>query len=140
MGHGDTHRRLHELFNAKDFDAFDDYLASSFAYDDQPRGLTVTSAEEFKQWLRGWFSSFSDARPDEPRYLEGADFSLALFQGRGVNDGPLGELPPSNRRMDLPFAELLEYDGDGKVSSGAIYYDQVTMLTQLGHMPPPEGG
>jgi len=41
--------------------------------------------------------------------------------------------------MDLPFAELLEYDADGKVRYGAIYYDQVTMLTQLGHMPP-QGG
>jgi hypothetical protein len=139
MGHGDTHRNLHELFNAKDFDAFDDRLAASFNYDDRARGITLKSADEFKEWLRGWYGSFSDARPDEPRYLEGADFSLALFQGRGINDGPLGELPASNRQMDLPFAELLEYDDDGKVRYGAIYYDQVTMLTQLGHMPP-QGG
>ena len=139
MGHGDTHRKLHELFNTKDFDGFDDHLAASFAYDDLPRGLSVKSAEEFKDWLRGWYSAFSDARPDEPRYLEGADFSVALFQGRGVNDGPLGDLSPSNQRMDVPFAEVLHYDGEGKVRAGAIYYDQVTMLTQLGHMPP-QGG
>jgi len=105
----------------------------------QARGITVSSADEFKDWLRAWFTSFSDARPDEARYLEGNDFTLALFQGRGINDGPLGELPPTNRQMDLPFAELLEYDADGKVRYGAIYYDQVTMLTQLGHMPP-QGG
>ena len=43
MGHGDTHRMLHELFNRKDFDGFDDHLAASFAYDDLPRGLSVTS-------------------------------------------------------------------------------------------------
>jgi len=137
MGHGDTHRRLHELVIARDLDAFDDFMNPSMSYDDVARGLTIKSADEFKDWVRGWFAAFSDARPDEPRYLEGADFSLCLFQGRGVNDGPLGELPPTNKQMDLPFAEVLYYDADGKVSSGAIYYDQVTMLTQLGHMPAP---
>jgi SnoaL-like polyketide cyclase len=139
MGHADTHRHMHSLAAAQDFDAFDEHLAASFSYDDRARGITVKSADEFKEWLRGWFTSFSDARPDEGRYLEGADFSLSLFQGRGINDGPLGELPPTNRQMDLPFAELLEYDADGKVRYGAIYYDQVTLLTQLGHMPP-QGG
>jgi hypothetical protein len=38
--------------------------------------------------------------------------------------------------MDVPLAEVLRYGGEGKVRAGAIYYDQVTMLTQLGHMPP----
>jgi hypothetical protein len=135
MGHADTHRKLHELFNERNLDAFDDYIGASFSYDDRPRGLTVKSADEFKEWLRGWFASFSDAIPGDPRYLEGADFSLSLFHGRGTNDGMLGDLPPSHQRMDLPFAEVLRYDADGKVTGGEIYYDQVTMLTQLGHMP-----
>lgn len=137
MGHSDTHRELHDLFIAKDFDAVDAHIAPSFSYEDHPRGLTVGSAAEFKDWMRGWFEAFSDARPDEPRYFDGAGFSLALFQGRGINDGPLGDLPPTNRRMDLPFAEFLTYDADGKVTGGELFYDQMSMLTQLGHMPAP---
>ena len=38
MGHGDTHRKLHELFNTKDFDGFDDHLAAG---EDGPDGAPV---------------------------------------------------------------------------------------------------
>jgi ketosteroid isomerase-like protein len=52
--------------------------------------------------------------------------------GRGTNDGPMG---PGNavtgKRMDMPFCEILRVQ-DGRVVSGEIFYDQLTMLTQLG--------
>ena len=49
----------------------------------------------------------------------------------------MGPLPATDREMDNPFWELLEFDDEGKVVSAAIHYDQVTLLTQLGHLEPP---
>jgi hypothetical protein len=37
----------------------------------------------------------------------------------------------------MRFCEIREYDTDGKAVRGQLFYDQVTMLVQLGHMPPP---
>ena len=44
----------------------------------------------------------------------------------------LGALP-------MPFCEIMTYGADGMIVRGELYYDQVSMLVQLGHMPPPEG-
>lgn len=137
MGYADTHRTVHEVFNGRDFDAMDPYLDQSLTYEDQARGLTLKGAAEFKDWLRGWTSAFSDARPDDGQYLEGPDFSVSLFRGRGINDGSFGPFPATNKEMDLPYCEILRYGPDGKVVWGGIYYDQVTLLSQLGHIQPP---
>jgi hypothetical protein len=137
MGHSETHKILHARFNSRDFDGLDEHMRENLTYDDVPRGLTMKSRDEFKDWLRGWTSAFSDARVDSATYHEGADFSLAMFRGRGRNDGTMGPLPATNREMDTPFWELLHYDGDGKAVSAEVLYDQMTLLTQLGHVQPP---
>ena len=56
--------------------------------------------------------------------------------GRGVNDGALGPLPATGREIDLPFCEIFGFDDEGQIVSGNIYYDQLTMMTQLGHIEP----
>jgi hypothetical protein len=137
MGHSETHKELHRLFNGRDFDGMAQHMRANLTFEDIPRGLTMKNFDEFKGWLGGWSSAFSDARVDAATYLEGADFSLARFQGRGRNDGPMGSLPASDREMDNPFWELMHYDDEGKVVAGEIHYDQVTLLSQLGHISLP---
>ena len=39
--------------------------------------------------------------------------------------------------MDVPFCEIFRYNADGKVESGEIYYDQLSIMTQLGHIEVP---
>jgi SnoaL-like polyketide cyclase len=138
MGHVETHKTLHGLFNSRHFDGLDEHMREDITYEDIPRGQTMKSLHEFKDWLNTWISAFSDVRVDAATYLEGDNFSLARFRGRGRNDGALGTLPATDRELDNPFWELLEYDDQGKVKSAAIHYDQVTMLSQLGHIQPPE--
>lgn len=137
MGYGDTHQTLHGMFNDRNFDAMDAHLDARFTYEDVPRGLTLHDAAEFKEWLRGWTTAFSDARIDARQYLEGSDFSVSLFQGKGNNDGPFGDLPPTDRTMDVPYCEIMHYGPDGTVISCQIFYDQMTLLSQLGHLTPP---
>ena len=73
------------------------------------------------------------------RYTATEDRSIAQFDGVGTNDGPLDSLPATGRTMNLPFCEIMTYDRDGRIVRGELYYDQVSLLVQLGHMPPPEG-
>jgi SnoaL-like polyketide cyclase len=139
VGHSETHQTLHGYFNRREFNRMDEHMRENLAYEDIPRGLTMKNRDEFKDWLGGWISAFSDARVDSATYHDGADFSLARFRGRGRNDGAMGPLPATGREMDNPFWELLRYDEEGKVISGGILYDQMTLLSQLGHIEPPAG-
>ncbi len=79
----------------------------------------------------------SDARAADTRYLDAGDTSVSLFVGRGLNDGAMGPLPPSNKELDFPICEVLTYGADGKVTAGELYYDQATILAQMGVAPPP---
>jgi hypothetical protein len=38
--------------------------------------------------------------------------------------------------MSLPFCEICHFDKEGRIVSGGCYYDQYTLLTQLGHLKP----
>ena len=137
MGHSDTHRRLHDFFNARRYGEIEARLAPEFMYEDLSRGLTVKTGEEFTDYLRGWTGSFSDATIGDPHYVEGLDHSVCTFHARGTNDGPLGDLPATGRGIDLVFCEVLHYASDSSVLSGEIHYDQQRLLIQLGHVDPP---
>jgi len=137
MGHSATHQQLHEYFNSRQFDRIEEALASSFLYEDLPRALTIKSHAEFIDYLNEWAGGFSDANVGSPQYVDGPDHSVALFHARGLNDGSIAGMPPTGKRMDVPFCEILHYGSDGQVTSGEIYYDQVTMLTQLGVIEAP---
>ena len=51
--------------------------------------------------------------------------------GRGTNDGSIGPMPPTNRRVELPFCEIYHFGSDGKVIGGHPYFDMYGMLEQL---------
>ena len=45
-------------------------------------------------------------------------------------------MKPTGRKMSLQFCEVCYFDKQGKTVSGSCYYDQHTLLTQLGHIQP----
>ena len=127
----DVHRAAHDAFNRRDWEAVRALAAPDIVYDDHPRGLTIQGVDEFLGWLQGWVTGMSDARPDEPRYLDAGTHSIAMFRGRGVNDGPMGPANATGRPLDLAFCEILRVEG-GRAKGGEVYYDALSMLTQLG--------
>ena len=53
----------------------------------------------------------------------------------GTQTGMMGPFPPSGKRVDLPFIGILKFT-NGKISEMWVEWDNVFMLTQLGHFPP----
>ena len=137
MAHSDTHRLLHAMFNDRAFDQIEPHLAPGYLYEDLPQGLTIKTGGEFVDYLKAWVAGFSDGRVDNATYLDGPDFSVATYHGRGVNDGQFGPIPATGRSVDLPFCEVLHFASDGSVLSGENYYDQLSMMRQLGLAPDP---
>jgi steroid delta-isomerase-like uncharacterized protein len=129
----DTVRAAHQAFNRRDFDAAVSSMTDGFTYRDRARNITFAGRAEFKQFMQGWTTAFSNAEVSEATYIDGGDVVVAQFTGLGKNDGPLGPTPPSGKSMRLPFCEMFRFDEQGGIVSGDIYYDQLTMLTQLGH-------
>src|SRR6267143_1291404 len=71
-----------------------------------------------------------------PKYIDAGDVVVTQFTVEGTNDGPLGSLPLSGRRISLQFCEVCQLNKQGRIASGGCYYDQYTLLAQLGHIQP----
>jgi steroid delta-isomerase-like uncharacterized protein len=133
-----THRAGHEAFNRRDFRAMVRKYAESIEWIDRARGVTFTTPQEFESdFLQGWVESSSDCTVTDAEYTEAGDLVLARFTASGTNDGPLGPFPATGKEWVLPICEMWHFDADGRVVGGEIYYDQVTLLTQLGLLPEP---
>lgn len=103
-----------------------------------PSAGTLHGLEAFQGYERGFQRAFPDGRLELRTAVEGDNLIAAEGTFSGTNSGPLtgpaGEMPPTNRRLELHFAELFEVDG-GRIVKHRIYYDQVDFMVQLGLMP-----
>ena len=134
----ETYRAGHEAFNQRDFEAMTRRYAGSITWTDRARGLTFRTPLEFRNdFLAGWVGASSDIRIADPRYLDAGQTVVCTFTVAGTHDGPLGPLPATGKAFALPLCEMWHFDSGGRVVGGDLYYDQVSLLAQLGLMPQP---
>ena len=131
----ETVRAAHESWNRRDFHGVVRDSAEGLVYTDHGRNLTLSSRDKFREWTEAWAKAFSDGQITNPKYMDAGDVVVTQFTVEGTNDGPLSSLPPTGRRISVAFCEICQLDKQGRVVSGECYYDQYTMLTQLGHLP-----
>jgi len=83
----------------------------------------------------GYASSFA-AFPDSEVVHDGeaveGDIYVHWGRFRGTVAGSWLGLPPTNRRLDLPFAAVIEVR-DGRMVGETLYYDLDTLCAQSGH-------
>jgi steroid delta-isomerase-like uncharacterized protein len=134
----ETYRTGHEAFNLRDFEAMIKPYADSITWTDHAQGRTFKTPQEFKSdFLPGWVEAASDIRITDSHYLDAGQTVVCTFTAVGTHDGPLGPFPATGREFTLPLCEMWHFDASGQVVGGDLYYDQVSLLTQLGLMPQP---
>ena len=134
----EIYRAGHEAFNRRDFAAMAKQYADTISWTDHSQGRTFRTPREFTDdFLPGWIRASSDIRITGPRYIDAGRTVACTFTVTGTHDGPLGPLPATGKEFTLPLCEMWHFDSGGQVVGGDLYYDQVSLLTQLGLMPQP---
>jgi steroid delta-isomerase-like uncharacterized protein len=134
----ETYRAGHQAFNQRDFESMTSHYADRIRWTDHAQGRTFTTPQEFRSdFLPGWVRASSDIRITDPHYLDAGQSGVCTFTVVGTHDGPLGPFPATGREFALALCELWHFDAAGRVVGGDLYYDQVSLLTQLGLMPQP---
>lgn len=132
----ESYRAGHQAFNRRDFTAMVKSYADRITWTDHAQGRTFSTPEEFRDdFLAGWTRAFPDTQITKTRYLDAGATVVCTFTGVGRHDGPLGPFPATGKEFALEFCEMWHFDSGGRVIGGDLYYDQVTLLTQLGLMP-----
>ena len=99
---------------------------------------TVDSSQASAELL-GCSITLADIRITGPRYIDAGQTVVCTFTVTGTHDGPLGPFPATGKEFALPLCEMWHFESSGRVVGGDLYYDQVSLLTQLGLMPQPSG-
>jgi steroid delta-isomerase-like uncharacterized protein len=134
----ETYRAGHEAFNQRDFETMTKPYGDSITWTDRARGLTFRTPQEFRDdFLAGWVEASPDIRITDPRYIDAGQTVVCTFTVVGTHDGPLGPFAATGKDFALPLCELWHFDSNGRVVGGDLYYDQVSLLAQLGLMPQP---
>ena len=135
----ETYRAGHEAFNRRDFDAMVKEYAESISWIDHARGITFRTPQAFKNdFLKGWIEASSDCQVSDARYTDAGDTVVARFTGRGtIMTAHSISFPATGKEWALPICERWHFDAGGRVVGGEIYYDQISLLTQLDLLPEP---
>lgn len=133
-----TLRAMTDAINARDLDALDDLLAEDMVRHSQATpGVEVGSREDFKAFLRVDFATVPDSEIECPNVIAEGDLVATWCTYEGTQEGPMGPFPPSGKRLSLDMATFLRFE-DGKIAEMWTIWDNLTGLTQLGHVPAPE--
>ena len=86
-----------------------------------------------------YFTAFSDLRLNTVRSIDMGDGWIASeFVITGTNDGPYFGIPATGRSLENRMGTIVHYNGDGLVTYLGSYLDNMTLMIQLGLIPPPE--
>lgn len=97
--------------------------------------LEIESLEDFKVFLRKNREIFPDEHVDVLMTVVEGDKLAAYLALSGTQEGPIGSYPPSGRKVDVRFLSILRFES-GKIAEMWVEWDNLNLLTQLGHVLP----
>lgn len=96
--------------------------------------VTVANFDDLWSFLEQDFAAIPDSVVTLETLVAEGDLVACWATYSGSQTGPMGPFPPSNERARLEFCGILRIR-DGRIAEIRVLWDNVDMLTQLGHMP-----
>jgi steroid delta-isomerase-like uncharacterized protein len=133
----ETIQRFWEAHNRGDLDALAELFAPDAVTIDRARGLTFHGRQGIKTFKGDLRRAFPDLVGVSQHTIDAGDTVIVQEQATGTHQGPLGPLGPTGNAMSLLVCAVFQFGTDGLVSSADFYWDQLTLLQQLGAVPVP---
>ena len=134
-------QRFIEAVNNRDFNTLDELVAPNVVRHSQATpGIDVRSLDDLKQFLQQDLEAFPDAHQEVNMMIAEGDKVAVYMTYTGTQEGVIGAYPASGNNVDVRFLGILRIE-EGKIAEIWVEWDNLNILTQLGHFPPPgEGG
>ena len=129
-------RRCGEAINDHRLDLLDEIVAPDFVRHCQATPwLQIRSLDDFKRFLKEDRAAVPDSQTT-PRFLIAEGDYVAIYMTyTGTHKGQWGPIPPTDKRFELDISGVFRIAA-GKIAEMWITWDNLSVLTQLGHWPP----
>lgn len=129
-------RAAFETVSKGDIDNMDDYISEDYVRNcPATPDVNVRSLSQFKDFLRKDRLSIPDQEIETIKLVAEGDYVAFWAVYKGTQSGPMGPFPPSNKYAELQFSGIHKLQ-DGKITESWITWDNIDILSQLGHFPP----
>jgi len=137
---GQSHQAYKEAWNRHDVGAVVAQYGSGGTLDNPSAGKVA--GEALGQWVGALFTAIPDFHVDTVSTNVAGDTLTEEWVIKGTwtqpfPGGPLAGAKPTGKSFVVPGAGFYRYSG-GKIVDGRHYFDQMSFLTQLGVIPPPQ--
>lgn len=130
--------RMINAINDRTYEMLDEVIAPDIVRHCQATpNLNIRSLVEFKDFLKVDGKTFPDSHITTEMLIAEGDLVAGYFTYSGTQEGAMGPFPPTNKKAELKYLGILRIE-DGKIAEMWVEWDNLAMLTQLGHFPPPE--
>ncbi|HXG35946.1 MAG TPA: ester cyclase [Dehalococcoidia bacterium] len=136
MSNEDTLRKGLEAFNQHNPQGFTAmYAEDAIVYDPfYPEPLRGKAA--IRKDMEDFFAAFPDIQMHVANVIASGDTVAMEATGAGTHRGPMlvpgGEVPPTNRRMEIRGAIFCRFDAQGQITEERRYFDTGSIMQQLG--------
>jgi len=99
--------------------------------------MPIHGREAFRTVLRGYMSAFPDLRVEVTSQVLDGPRLAQEWTATGTHQGELMGIPPTGRAAKVYGTTVIVFDEDAQVIEGAMYWNPLAMMHQLGVMPGP---
>ena len=127
--------RFFEAWNARDLDAFDEFIAAdAVEHDPQNPFREMRGPEGAKRNAEMYHSAFTDGRFEAHEQIAEGDFVVTRWTAKGTNDGELMGMPPTGKGVEIEGIGIDRIVNEKIVESWSCW-DTLGMMQQLGVVP-----
>jgi steroid delta-isomerase-like uncharacterized protein len=123
--------------NRGDLDAMGALFSQDAVTVDRARGMTFLGREGLKTFKTALREAFPDLTAEPQSTIDGGDTVVLQELATGTHNGPLGPIPASGRPLSLAVCVIFRFGKDGLVATADFYWDQHSMLQQIGAVAVP---
>ena len=127
-------RVVEDVFNKKNLAVVPELIATGYVYR-SPMGIDFKGPTGFAQFVGMMHSAFPDLQMAVDDIFGEGDRLAARLSMRGTFTGNLGPVPPTGKKLNMPFAFFYRFEG-GKELEAVEFGDQLDFYRQLGIAPP----
>jgi len=110
-------------------------VTTDFVWNNRATGQSFTGSEGYLAYLAGWRTAFPDFWVEINHLAIYTQSAVCEYVLRGSHNGtlalPSGSIAATGRQLDLLVCETFMIE-NGRLSQINTYFDQITMLQQLG--------
>ena len=121
-----------EIWNKGNLALIDELYTPDFVRHNVAVSEDIEGLEAFKAYVAAVRTTYPDFTVTTDQQIIMDDLRVSRWTVNCTNTGPSDQLPPTGKKVKVSGASIIRYEV-GKIAEEWVYWNQATVLTQLGY-------